>query len=337
MFSPLKTLSMIYLKKRPFLLNHKINIACDCRCKFCDSWRIKEDPQALMSPDEIRALLDRAAALGMLSYSAWGGEPLLREDLPRVMAHARRRGFFTTISTNASLLSDRARELAPHTSHFIVSLDGTGDTHDKVRGFPGLFERVVAGIEELRKLGGVRVRLFYNVNKDTGEDVAEAARLAGGLGVSIFFYPVVRFPGYNDALVLEREQEREIFSRIKGLKRAGYPVLNLSSYLEVVEKGKSVRCRFPAYHIYVDYDGELYTCDLGPNRKLARWGDCRTVDLGALFASRAFRDKAAELSACNACRLSCGEIGFGSPLLQFPARAWVRLRYERRLAPPSAD
>jgi MoaA/NifB/PqqE/SkfB family radical SAM enzyme len=327
MFSPLKTLGMIYLKKRPFILNHKVNIACDCRCRFCNSWQIEERPESLMALDEIKSMLDQAAAVGMLSYSAWGGEPLLREDTHEIMSHARKRGFFTALSTNGSLLADRADEFIPHTSLFLISLDGIEKTHDKVRGFPGLFDRVVKGIELLRGRGAT-VRLFYNVNMMTLEDVAGAAKLAKELSVSIFYFPVVKFPGYNDQITLDRDTEAQVFGRIIGLKREGYPVLNLNSYLRVVRDGSGIKCHFPGYHIYVDYDGTAYTCDLGPDRKLAVWGDVREADLSALFKSEEFRAKARELINCNACRLNCGELGSGSPLLQFPVRALTRLQHE---------
>jgi MoaA/NifB/PqqE/SkfB family radical SAM enzyme len=318
---------MVYLRRRPFLLNHKINIACDCRCKFCNSWQIEEDPQLLLSRAEIEGLLDRAAGLGMLSYSVWGGEPLLREDAPAILAHARKRGFFTTLSTNASRLTERAAEFIPHTSLFLVSLDGIGKTHDHIRGCPGLFEKAVAGIELLRR-ERARVRLYYNVNRQTLDDVRRAAELARELKVSIFFFPALRFPGYNDDLVLEREAEKKIFAEIMALKAAGFPVANLKSYLRVIRDDEKLQCRFPQYHIYVDYEGTIYTCDLGPDRKLAVWGNAKTADLAALFASEEWKRKTRELADCNACRLSCGEIGAGSPLSQFPVRAWTRITQE---------
>ena len=327
MFSPLKTLFMTHVKKWPFMLNHKINIACDCHCRFCDIWKIREDPEQLLSQGEIEDLLDQGGRVGVLSYSIWGGEPLLREDLPALMAHARRLGLFTTISTNGSLLKQRASELVPHTSLFLVSLDGIGETHDRVRGFPGLFEKTVAGIEAVKK-AGARVRLFYNVNKLTMGDVAEAARLARELRVSVFYFPVVKLEGFNERLVLSREEEREVFDEILRLKSEGLPVLNLRSYLRVIRDDRRVACRFPWYHLYVDWDGRVYSCDLGPGRWLAAWGHARDLDLAALFESPEFKQKARELENCNACRLSCAEIGYSSPLAQFPFRLYYRLRHE---------
>ena len=327
MFSPLATLKALYWRRRPFMLNHKINIACDCHCQFCNSWQMKEKPEELLSRPEIETLLDRARAAGMISYSIWGGEPLLREDTPAILAHARRLGFFTTVSTNASRLQERAAEFMPHTSLFAVSLDGIGETHDRVRGFPGLFDRAVAGIERLRA-DRARVRIIYNVNLKTAADVTAAAQLARRLRVSIFYMPAIPLAGYNEAVLLDDETRRRAFDEVLRLQAEGYPVLNLRSYARVIRDGTSIACHFPKYHIYVDFDGALYTCDLGPRSKLAQWGDCREVDLAALFDRPEFRAKTRELERCNACRLSCGEIGSGSPLWQFPVRALTRVRHE---------
>lgn len=318
---------MIYILKRPFFLNHKINIACDCRCKICNSWKKKEDKSILLTRDEIEALLENASRAGMLSYSIWGGEPLLREDTSSVLAYAKKLGFFTTVSTNASLLEERAEELAPHTSLFTVSLDGMRETHDHIRGFPGLFEKVVRGIEEVRIKGG-KIRLFYMVNADNIKDIEQTAGLAKELGVSISFYPLLNFPGYNDSLCLSPEQTRETFDNILKLKREGYPVVNLSSYLKVIRDDKKVKCHFPKYHIYVDWEGTLYTCDLAPDNKHIKWGDIRDVDLFELISGQELRKQAKELENCNQCRLSCAELGYGSPFVQFPERILSRVRHE---------
>lgn len=329
MFSPLETLKAIYVTRRPFMLNHKINISCDCRCKYCNSWQIKEDPTKLLTLDEIKKLLDCARAAGMVSYSVWGGEPLLRDDLPAILAHARKLGFFTTVSTNATTLAQRVRELKPNTSLFVISLDGVGEVHDHVRGVPGLFDKVVAGITAVRSAGG-RARLFYDVNMLNANGIIEAARLARNLGVAIFFMPAIPLAGYNERLLLDDQTRRRAFEQVLELKRQGYPVLNLGFYSRIIRDGAPIKCRFPRYHIYVDHDGALYTCDLGPkpDEKLAVWGDCRGVDLAELFDRPEFRAKTRALENCQACRLSCGEIGAGNPLLQFPARAWIRLRHE---------
>ena len=95
------------------------------------------------------------------------------------------------------------------------------------------------------------------------------------------------------------------------LKDEGYPVLNLRSYLKIIRDGSPVKCNFPSYHIYVDYDGKVYTCDLGPHTKKEEWGDAREIELGRLFNSQEFKKRAHELENCNDCRLQCGEIGSG--------------------------
>jgi radical SAM superfamily enzyme YgiQ (UPF0313 family) len=53
-----------------------------------------------------------------------------------------------------------------------------------------------------------------------------------------------------------------------------------------------------------------------------------TENLREFFNSQPWQDKAFDLESYKQCRLSCAEIGAGSPLLQFPVRAWLRVRHE---------
>ena len=77
-----------------------------------------------------------------------GGEPLLREDLPDVMAVLTGRAY-STVFTNGMLLAERT-ELMRNANSVFISLDAPDEEHDKLRAKKGCFERAVNGIEVLR-------------------------------------------------------------------------------------------------------------------------------------------------------------------------------------------
>jgi MoaA/NifB/PqqE/SkfB family radical SAM enzyme len=108
------------------------------------------------------ALIREAAALGVLSLSFSGGEPLLRRDLPALVREATDCGLHTSISTNGlALQTDLAAELiAAGVCTMYLSLDGMEATHDRIRGVPGGFRRVTEAAAALAHRGGPRV--FYN-------------------------------------------------------------------------------------------------------------------------------------------------------------------------------
>ena len=64
-----------------------------------------------MSTQEIFKMLDEARSFGIGVYNAWTVEPLLRDDLPKILRHAKSLGFITSLITNGRLLLQRAKEL----------------------------------------------------------------------------------------------------------------------------------------------------------------------------------------------------------------------------------
>lgn len=316
------------IRKTPIILNHKVTIRCDCRCLFCDSWKIKEDPKKLLTLDEIKHIFEQAKKLGLFLYSAWGGEPLLRSDLPEILYLAKNSHFFTVLSTDGSLLAERAKELVNLVDLFLISLDGTEEKHDQIRQYPGLFNRVVEGINQLRALGRTKIRLFSSVNTQNLDQIFALAEFAREMKVSIYFYPTLRFPGYNDQLILSQKQTEECFQKIIELKKQGYPIVNHYYYLETIRDGKETPCYFPKMHIYLDWEGTLYTCDLGPEHKGKVWGNIREINLSQLFSSPEFKRQTDQMVNCNACRLSCWELGSGKWYQVLSRRLREKLIYE---------
>ena len=90
---------------------------CNLRCAYCMPeedyvWLPRED---MLHFEEIGALVDVFAALGVDKVRLTGGEPLLRRDLPALVAHARRqarRSRDLALTTNGVLLAEQARGAA---------------------------------------------------------------------------------------------------------------------------------------------------------------------------------------------------------------------------------
>lgn len=79
-----------------------------------------------------------------------GGEPFLHPEIFKMINIAKEKGFFVLLVSNGTLLRDRAEEIV-HSGLdvLIISLDGTGEVHDIIRGKVGLFETVIEGLKTL--------------------------------------------------------------------------------------------------------------------------------------------------------------------------------------------
>lgn len=148
---------------------------CNATCEHCFHWRelntkIKQE----LSIDEYDRL---ARGLGpMLQTTFTGGSPELRKDLPdiveRFYEHCRPTNMtFCMLGHSTDRILSQAEDMLKRcTDQKIkigISLDGLGEVHDRLRGIPGLFERVVKTIRGLAELR----RHYPNLRIDVGMTV----------------------------------------------------------------------------------------------------------------------------------------------------------------------
>jgi MoaA/NifB/PqqE/SkfB family radical SAM enzyme len=143
---------------------------CDARCRCCFYWRhLNRNDEDELSIDEIDAL---AQSLGpILQVTLTGGSPELREDLPEVARRFSRhcQPANMTICMNGyhterilSQVDDILRTCPEQRLNIGLPLDGIGEEHDRLRGLPGLFDRVVETFRGLGELKAVRPRLHIS-------------------------------------------------------------------------------------------------------------------------------------------------------------------------------
>ena len=261
-----------FVSRAPLILSHLVTGRCNCRCATC-LWR---DPAAdELTTDEIARLYCDARRCGVLLNSIWGGEPLLRDDLPAIVRASKANRFQTIVITNASLLSDRLDELAPCVDCFIVSIDAAdragriGSRHDEMRVMPGLFDRACTAIEETRRRYP-RIKVIINtvlstLNRGQARPLVELAR---DLGASIYLSPIETTyrTGPEDQppkepLALPPDELSGVFGELLALKRSGLPINNSPEYLRTFIGGKKPYvCASPVLCVTVGTGGDVYGC-----------------------------------------------------------------------------
>lgn len=260
-FSPklaAKALWQMRVKRRPFVLSHAINARCNLRCSFCEYWR---HPGEGMSRPEVLRLLDQASDFGIGVYNAWAAEPLLREDLPQILAYAKDAGMITSMVTNGVLLEKRAPELSD-LDYLSVSLDGI-KSHKLLRGIDS--SAVVKGIRTARDLGH-EVLINCVISGTNLNELEEMVDLARSLEVWISFEPLFQHScidsgvwdrlGIKDQAIFQRAIDRLI-----DLKKGGAPIINSCTYLQMVKSGRpSFRCHASDIVLHVASDGTIENC-----------------------------------------------------------------------------
>jgi len=163
---------------RPVLANLRLTNRCNAHCGMCRCWS-NTDPERI-STDRAVTLLGGLADAGILFLRFTGGEPLLRRDLFDILRRAPTERFKRiTLASNGLLLPRRVDQINDSAITYVsVSLDGLRETHDRLRGVPGLFDLAVDGLERVHRpvrVGSIFTRALVN-------DLDELIRFAHGQG-----------------------------------------------------------------------------------------------------------------------------------------------------------
>ncbi len=152
---------------------------CNFRCSYCDPLGMgHKDPLGTVSVRDVANVVEAAVGLGMTSVRFTGGEPLLRKELPEMIAHAKAAGVEdVAITTNATLLKRRLPELLDAGLQRVnISLDAVDEDVFKRATGGGSSKPVWEGIEELLARGLHPVKLNAVVMR--GVNDAEITKLA---------------------------------------------------------------------------------------------------------------------------------------------------------------
>ena len=165
---------------------------CNIRCVYCMPESVTFLPRAsLLSFEEIERFVRVAAALGIDKIRLTGGEPLVRRDLPELVARLVAVPGIKDVglTTNGILLAAQAQSLwGAGLRRINVSLD----TMDP-RRFEELtrrtgFEEVIAGIHAARAAGFAPIKINAVALRGVTEpDVVPLARFARSFGLELRF------------------------------------------------------------------------------------------------------------------------------------------------------
>lgn len=149
-----------------------VNNICNLHCKMCDVGTQQLDTnfavnlvgtQPLHMPMELfRRIADQSARYYpnvKLGYAFT--EPLVYKHLGESLLYAKEKGLFTSITTNALNLRQKADELVDGgLGELFISLDGPEDIHNDIRGHKSSYQRALEGIEVIQSKSNLPVSVF---------------------------------------------------------------------------------------------------------------------------------------------------------------------------------
>ena len=252
---------------QPFSATFAVTNRCNLRCEYCNCPYI--DPTNL-DLGRIEVLFDRLHGMGIRRLGLAGGEPLLRADLPDIVALAKSRGFFVSVNSNLTLFHRHPERLALADLVY-TSLDGDAAAHVAARGEKA-HEGVLAAISQL-VAGGKPVIAICVVTEHSVDQLDFLLDQAQRLGIRMHFQPqCVDTDIVRGAVApsLRNERLRGFWRRLLEEKRLGRPIVSSSPYLEYLSQWDDFsisavldpETRCPAGHgyLYIDPQGKAWSC-----------------------------------------------------------------------------
>ena len=206
--------------------------ACNARCLHCSSASSKRMPDELRT-EEVYNLIDQLANCGVVDFAISGGEPLLRRNIFRIIAHAKSRRLSVGLGSNGAKFGrEQAKELADAgLDRLQISLDGLEPIYDELRRWPGLFGRAVAAIATAQEVG-VRTHVCMTINKLNSDQLEVVAHFVASLGVTRMnvsrFVPTGRGA---DTIDLPDHAWEGIVRRVQALKESLRFRMDLTTHL----------------------------------------------------------------------------------------------------------
>jgi len=170
------------IEKLPILLIDA-HSRCNCRCVMCDIWQTEEHRE--FSLGQLESQMDAIERLKVRWVIFTGGEPLMHSNLFALTELLRGRGIRVSILSTGLLFERFAREITKHLDDAIVSLDGPGEIHDRIRRVPGAFERISEGVRAIHaQRPGFQIGARCTVQKANHSALVDTVQAAKQLDLS---------------------------------------------------------------------------------------------------------------------------------------------------------
>lgn len=296
---------------RPLYVKIKVNYGCNLKCEMCKHWRDTREPP--ISMDRFGEIISELAELGCRKIHFSGGEPMLRPQLPDLIAHATALGMRVTLTTNGTLVDKaKARRMVEAGLRGVnVSIDSPiRKMHEKIRGVEGAFKTTTRAVALFRKYahkGKLTVRIntvVSRTNYTTLETLPDLAHQLGADGINLI--PVDDHCG---EILSMRKKDIALFNEQIG-PRIAERALALGLIVSVEEAfpfgrdeaevrlGRAGRyafgwydkhpCYAPWTHSLIDFNGLVYVCCM-TREQIPPLGDIKNQSFKEIWEGAAYR------------------------------------------------
>lgn len=296
----------------PNLVDLRLTLRCNLRCKQCPEWKIRHSREL---PEEIwkKIIIDIKKCTGPYFLRFYGGEPFMRKDFLSLIRFCSQNEIISLITTNGTLIdSGIAKELARNNIALInISLDGFKEaTHDRLRGIDGAHKKAMKAINYLQ--GKIPLQINATIMDDNIDEILDLVDFAGKNKLQISLQGLINMlgdgkpinnlckdnslfvkdPGKLDYLIGELIKKKK---HGKALINSDFQIKRLKYYYHRSPQLKKKSCETLGNHMYIRENGNLVLC-IFRNRAI---GNLSRSPLRDIWRSNPARQEMYQMRQCR--------------------------------------
>lgn len=144
----------LFRKRIPLFVSWSLTNRCNLHCRYCEIPTLKSKE---LSTEQVFKVIDELYLSGTRVVSFTGGEPLLREDIGRIIDYAKSKGIYVKLNSNGILVKKRIKDIK-NLDVLQLSFDGPKAIHDRQRG-KGSYDSVIEAINIAKENN---IRVYFN-------------------------------------------------------------------------------------------------------------------------------------------------------------------------------
>ena len=243
----------------PVAVELQITPACNLRCTHCFQ---SSYAKQFMPMESVCDILDTLAQAGVFEINIIGGEPTIHPHFFEIVEHCEKHHFATSVTTNATLLteSDVKKLSRFQRLHVLVSLDGIGAVHDRIRG-KGTFAKTAKAIKWLLEQQ-VPTDVLCTLNSANLLQLQKVVTFCRELGVTVNFNLFKPFKPEQQDLVLNPEAFFQASVQLHEMRQRGEAVgmSNAAIASELMGLPAKNECTANISGLVIDSFGRMVTC-----------------------------------------------------------------------------
>ena len=251
----------IFKKSVPLALSWALTFRCNQRCKYCGIWQNECEE---LGTKDILSSLKQFKRLGTKWISFTGGEPLLREDIGKIIKQAKENGMYVSISSNGRLVPEKINQLIG-IDRIKLSLDGPPQLNDQIRG-EGSFQAVEEAIKVCKK-NNINICLECVLSNINLKYVDWILDFVAKQKLKILFQPATEkllWTEEKNSIAASVDEYKSFIRQLIKRKKQDAPILNSLAGLKHLNYWPNLRkiyCSGGLLSFDVEPDGSILACD----------------------------------------------------------------------------